>query len=135
MNAKIVVTLLTMENFLNMDECQFFDDDLLVEVPRWVNEEHKIVICAGLDGDAECRIFGKILFLIPFADKVKKLQAQCTVCLEALRKSKFRGIGAITANAPFSARLVESGSQVLVGGSESYTVMCRYHHQQHLKSS
>lgn len=118
-----------------VDECQFFDKDLLEEIPKWVNKEHKIVICAGLDGDAECNLFGNILYLIPYADKVKKLQAQCTVCLEELRKSGFRGMRSITANAPFSARLVASkGSQILVGGSESYTVMCRYHHQKHLSS-
>lgn len=117
-----------------VDECQFFGDDLLTEIPRWVNKEHKIVICAGLDGDIKCNIFGKILFLIPFANKAKKLQAQCTVCLKELQKSQFKGIGSISANAPFSARLVESSSQVLIGGTESYTVMCRYHHQQYLNS-
>jgi len=120
-----------------IDECQFFDMDLLEEVPLWVNIHHKVVLCAGLDGDAECNKFGYLLDLIPYADKVQKLRAKCTVCLEELRKTDFRGIGAIKAKAPFSARIVETSltSQVQVGGSESYTSMCRYHHQQHLQSS
>jgi len=120
-----------------IDECQFFGMDLLEEVPKWVNIYHKVVLCAGLDGDAECKKFGYLLDLIPYADKVQKLRAKCTVCLEELRKTDFRGVGAIKAKAPFSARIVETTltGQVQVGGSETYTSMCRYHHQQHIQSS
>ena len=120
-----------------IDECQFFGEELISKVPEWVNELHKVVICAGLDGDAEGKMFGYLLYLIPHADKAKKVLAQCTVCLDELKRTRFRGIGAIQANAPFSARITHKDieSQVHVGGSESYTSMCRYHHQRHLKQS
>jgi thymidine kinase len=119
-----------------IDECQFFGEDLVTEVKKWVNEKHKVVICAGLDGDANCRVFGHTLFLIPLADKVEKLQAQCAVCLYELQKTGFCGIEAVLANAPFSARITEnSGDQIQPGGKESYTPMCRYHHQEHLRLS
>nr|QBK91887.1 MAG: thymidine kinase [Pithovirus LCPAC304] len=124
-----------------IDECQFFGKELLEEVPEWVKELHKVVICAGLDGDAEGNMFGYLLYLIPHSDEAKKVLAQCTVCLDVLKRTGFRGIGAIQANAPFTALITDVHkekdieSQIHVGGSESYTAMCRYHHQQHLKKS
>jgi len=126
-------------DLIAIDECQFFDYSLVDCVKEWVNEKHKTLICAGLDGDFNGNKFGHLLDLIPQADKVKKLRAQCSVCLEELKRSGFKGIGAIKANAPFSALIRrpssedEYNSQIIVGGSEKYTSMCRYHHQKHLK--
>lgn len=121
-----------------IDECQFFGKDLVEQVKTWVNTQHKIVICGGLDGDAKGEKFGYLLDLISQADKVKKLRAQCTVCLEELKETGFRGIGAIKANAPFSALIVvktfDDDNQIHVGGSETYTSVCRYHHQEHLRA-
>lgn len=119
-----------------IDECQFFGKDLLEEVPKWINLYHKVVLCAGLDGDAKCKKFGYLLDLVPHADKVRKRRAKCTVCLEELKRTDFRGIGAIKSKAPFSARIGKTDieSQLQIGGSEKYTSMCRYHHQNHLRS-
>lgn len=126
-------------DLIAVDECQFFDDSLIECVKDWVNKQHKIVLCAGLDGDFNGKKFGYLLDLIPQADKVKKLRAQCNVCLEELKITGFEGIGAIKANAPFSALISKNlsskkrdNSQIIVGGSEKYISMCRYHHQKHL---
>lgn len=119
-----------------VDECQFFDEDIIPTIKEWVNLQHKIVICAGLDGDAQRRTFGHLLKLVPEADKVKKLRAQCMICMSELKDTGFKGIGSIKANAPFTALTVKdydsiTSSQVRPGGSESYTSMCRYHHNLH----
>jgi thymidine kinase len=44
--------------------------------------EGKIVIVAALDGTFERKPFNKILELIPFCEKVKKLIAICYYCKE-----------------------------------------------------
>ena len=62
-----------------IDEGQFFDD--LVEFTLKVVEElGKDLIVVGLDGDAHRKPFGKILQLVPLADKVKILTALCMMC-------------------------------------------------------
>lgn len=115
-----------------IDECQFFGEEIISEVRNWVNVHHKFVICAGLDGDFECKKIGHLLDLIPIADKVKKLRARCVVCIELLKRSDLKNIDAIKAKAPFTAKFVSDQSQICVGGSESYASMCRYHHHRHL---
>lgn len=116
-----------------IDECQFFGEELVTEVRDWVNVHHKVVVCAGLDGDFECKRIGYLLDLIPHADKVKKLRARCTICIDILRNSELKNIDAIKAKAPFTAKIVKnSDGQICVGGSESYASLCRYHHHRHL---
>lgn len=115
-----------------IDECQFFGKELITEVRDWVNIHHKVVICAGLDGDFECKKIGYLLDLIPYADKVKKMRARCTICIDILRNSELKNIDAIKAKAPFTAKIIRGDGQICVGGSEFYTSMCRYHHNLHI---
>lgn len=115
-----------------IDECQFFGKEFVPEVRDWVNIHHKVVICAGLDGDFECKKIGYLLDLIPYADKVKKLRARCKICIEMLHNLKLKNIDAIKAKAPFTAKIVKNIGQIRVGGSESYASMCRYHHHRYL---
>ena len=131
-NLTEITELVKKYDAIAIDECQFFGEDLVTEVGKWINVSHKVVICAGLDGDFECKKIGHLIDLIPYADKVKKLRARCTICIEELKRSELKSIDAIKAKAPFTAKIVKDGDQIRVGGSESYTSMCRYHHQRHL---
>jgi thymidine kinase len=103
---------------IGVDECQFFTD-LYDSVKRWVNQEHKTVFCAGLDGDRNMKPFGHILSLIPLADKVKKKSARCKLCI----KEKNNNV-----SAPFTFGKVDDKSQVVVGGADTYQAVCRFHH-------
>jgi thymidine kinase len=121
---------------IGVDECQFFDD-LDVVVKRWVNQENKIVFCAGLDGDARMEVFGKTLNLIPVCDSIEKLHAKCTLCLENWKSGKSEPQRANVAythnyitgisNAPFTGKFGGSSSQKEVGGLDLYRPLCRYH--------
>jgi thymidine kinase len=107
-----------------IDECQFFSD-LVETVCDWVDEQGKTVLCGGLDGDANRDIFGQTLFLIPHADKVIKLRAKCLRCLQENQAPL-----PIVNKAPFTIRTVkQSGGNILVGGSEYYAPVCRFHYQ------
>jgi thymidine kinase len=96
-----------------INEGQFFSD-----LPEFVFNElankKQIYIC-GLDGDFKQNKFGKILDLIPFADKVIKLRANCNKCW-------------VKDTAIFTHRIIENQEQTLVGGSEAYIPICRECH-------
>ena len=97
-----------------IDEGQFFPD-LKQYVLLWVDKYGKDVIVGGLDGDSEKKPFGQILDLIPYSDKCKKLSALCKDCND--------GTLAI-----FTRRNIKYEEQVKVGGSESYSAVCRKHY-------
>jgi len=98
---------------LVVEEAQFFGD-LFNFVVGAADNDGKIVIVAGLDGDYKKEAFGDILKLIPHAEKVTKLHALCLLC----------GDGT---NASFTKRITDSQTQTLIGSGESYIAVCRKH--------
>jgi thymidine kinase len=97
-----------------IDEAQFFSD-LKINVNYWVDILGINVILSGLDGDFKRQPIGQILELIPYSDKCTKLNSLCGLCKNGNK-------------APFTHRLSESKESVLIGGSESYIPLCRYHY-------
>jgi thymidine kinase len=93
-----------------INEGQFFEDlyDCVLEM---VEKYNKIVYICGLDGDFKRNIFGKILNLIPYCDKITKLQSLCSNCKN--------GNVAI-----FSHRITTESSQIVIG-SDNYVPLCR----------
>jgi thymidine kinase len=113
-------------NVIGIDESQFFND-LLETVNDWVENNGKHVRVAGLDGDTFKRKFGQILDLIPFCDEVIKLKASCKICLRELEDRGFHG-NILAIEGPFTKRLHFSKEQKIIGGSDIYIPVCRYHH-------
>ena len=74
------------------------------------------MIVAGLDGTFQRKPFGRILELIPRAEKVMKLSAVCMYCNK---------------DAPFTQRTVDNCEIELIGGEECYKPVCRscFHNQ------
>lgn len=111
---------------IGVDECQFFPD--LVEViSNWIEEKGKHVRVVGLDGDIFKQKFGQTIELIPMADEVVKLNARCAICVSELKSINFRG-NIMFINGSFTKRLGSSKEQKIIGGSEQYIPVCRYHH-------
>lgn len=111
---------------IGIDESQFFDD-LRETVEYWVEELGKHVRVTGLCGDAFKRKFGQTLDLIPICDEIVKLSSSCQWCLDELAKTNFHG-NILSIVGPFTKRLDNSTEQKVVGGSDSYIPVCRYHH-------
>ena len=110
-------------DYIAIDELQFFDNENTVStVLEWV-KQGKYVLIASLDGDAYRRKFGKVLDLLPHADKVKKLTAYCDMCRDNYGRLK---------PAPFTARMTSDTTAELVGGADLYKAMCRECHDFHL---
>jgi len=110
---------------IGVDEAQFFND--LSIINHWVDDLKKTVFVVGLDGDFKQNKIGKVLDLIPKADKVEKIRAECHDCITQ-NKEKNATASKLIMNAPFTYRITHDDSVVHVGGKESYISLCRYHY-------
>jgi thymidine kinase len=93
-----------------INEGQFFPD-LFEVVMNMVEKKGKKVYICGLDGDYKRQKFGDLLDLIPFSDKITKLQSLCSQCRN--------GTLAI-----FTHRVTEELGQIVIGVN-NYTPLCR----------
>lgn len=108
-------------NTIIIDEAQFFPD--LVEFVLYLVETlSKEVIVVGLDGDADRKPFGKLLNLVPLADKVTKITALCSECGDGTE-----------ALFTFCKKASEKHDQIQVGGADMYMPLCRRHYIQAAK--
>jgi len=92
-----------------IDEGQFFRD-LFTYVTMWADTRDIKIIVAGLSGNSSREPIGDILRLIPHADEIQHMTTRCSLCDEPAIYSKFIGNG-------FPG----------VGGTESYSQVCRKH--------
>ncbi len=114
---------------VGIDEANFYPD-LISKVLQWVDMESKQVYVCGLDGDYLRRPLGQVLELIPHADMYHKIVGCCTLCLRELEERGFHGHPRHL-QACFTVRNVRVNEQLLIGGAETYTSVCRYHQLQH----
>lgn len=121
-------------DIIGIDESQFFED-LIEMVELWVTHLHKVVYCAGLDGDRFRKQFGYTLQLIPLANRVTKFNAKCQVCKDIVKSKGGKPKRSDVLDAPFTAGLSTTKTQKLIGGADLYVPMCRAHYEQHMTSS
>jgi thymidine kinase len=100
---------------IGIDEAQFFKG-LKDTVLRWVNEQKKLVVIAGLNGDYNMKPFGEVLDLVSYSETLTKLSAFCILC-----KNRDRTIRP----AYFTKRITSEDATVLIGGKEKYKPVCR----------
>jgi thymidine kinase len=93
---------------IGLDECQFFEDDI-IEVVQHLLRHKKKIIASGLDLDYRGKPFGPVPVLLAMADRVDKLLAVCRKC-----GSDF---------ACRTQRLVQSQETILVGDAQ-YEARC-----------
>jgi thymidine kinase len=103
-----------------IEEAQFFPD-LVPFVLQAVERDGKHAVVVGLDGDSERRPFGRVLDLIPYADRITKLTSFCHLCAD--------GTAAIFTHAHHTeASEATAEGKPCVGASDKYTPMCRKHY-------
>ncbi len=100
-----------------INEGQFFGD-LLETVVEMVDIYKKQVHICGLDGDFRRNRFGTLLDLVPYSDKVEKLNAFCGLCKNGNL-------------AVFSHRVTNESAQVVIG-SDNYIPLCRSCYNAHV---
>lgn len=98
-----------------IDEAQFYKD-LLNFMRIELQKVNKVFIISGLSGDYNMEPIGEMHLLISLADSIEKLSALCIYCKDGTEASFTKLIDK------------DNTKQILIGGSEFYTPVCRYHY-------
>ena len=78
------------------------------------------VICYGLRTDFRREFFEGSLWLMAWADKIEEVKTVCWCGRAATCNARISGDGTI----------IQSGEQIVMGGNDTYTALCRRHHRE-----
>jgi len=109
-----LISIADQYDVFGIDEAQLFTN-LLSTTIDLADNYHKRIIVAGLNGTSDRRVFGEILYLIPHANAIQKLEPFCKPCAD---QSKITP-------ALFSKCIVNKASIVMIGGKDMYVAVCR----------
>ena len=96
------------------DEAQFFTPAQIDQLRDLVDEEDLPVLCFGLRTDFLTHFFPGAQRLMELADSLTEIKTVCACGRKATVNARIDGEG----------RIVTEGSQVLLGGNDSYIAMC-----------
>ena len=96
------------------DEAQFFTPEQIEQLRDLVDEEDLPVLCFGLRTDFLTHFFPGAQRLMELADSLTEIKTVCACGRKATVNARIDGEG----------RIVTEGSQVLLGGNDSYIAMC-----------
>ena len=96
------------------DEAQFFTPEQIDQLRALVDDEDLPVLCFGLRTDFQTHFFPGARRLMELADSLTEIKTVCSCGRKATVNARIDGAG----------RIVTEGSQVLLGGNDSYVAMC-----------
>ena len=96
------------------DEAQFFTPEQIDQLRTLVDEEDLPVLCFGLRTDFLTHFFPGSQRLMELADSITEIKTVCACGRKATVNARIDGEG----------KVVTEGSQVLLGGNDSYIAMC-----------
>ena len=101
-------------NVIIADEAQFFTPQQIDQLRSLVDEEDLPVLCFGLRTDFLTHFFPGACRLMELADSITEIKTICKCGRKATVNARIDGSG----------RIVTQGSQVMLGGNDSYVAMC-----------
>ena len=96
------------------DECQFFTPEQIDELREIVNFRDIPVLCFGLRTDFMTHLFPGSRRLLEVADSITEIKTICSCGAKAIVNARIDSEG----------HVITSGSQVFIGGNDSYVSMC-----------
>ena len=102
-----------------VDEAQFCTKKQVDKLTDIVDRLEVPVICYGLRTDFQRNLFEGSLWLMAWADIIEEVKTVCWCGRAATCVARFDESG----------EMVTEGSQVQLGGNDSYTSVCRRHHK------
>ena len=102
-------------NVIIVDECQFLTPAQVDSLADIVIEKNIPVLCFGLSTDFTTHLFPGSKRLFEIAESISEIKSVCTCGAKATVNARIDSKG----------RIVTEGSQVLIGGNDSYVAMCR----------
>lgn len=107
------------------DECQFFTTENINQLRRVVDELDVPVICFGLRTDFLTKLFPGSMRLFEVADSIAEIKTICSCGKKATVNARIDEHG----------NVVTEGSQVLLGGNDSYIAMCHSCYKKSIRDS
>ncbi|MDC0072892.1 thymidine kinase [Gammaproteobacteria bacterium] len=104
-------------NCVLIDEAQFLSKDQVFQLGRIVDELNIPVLTFGIRTDFKGELFEGSQYLLAWSDNIKEIKTVCHCGGKATMVVRIDSNGAI----------VSEGSQIEVGGNESYIPLCRKH--------
>ena len=104
-------------NCILLDEAQFLSKSQVWQLARIVDNLKIPVLCYGLRVDFRGELFPGSLTLLAIADEIKEIK---TIC-HCGRKATM-----VVRKTP-DGKILDQGSQIQIGGNETYTSLCRLH--------
>ena len=96
------------------DEAQFFTPELIDQLRTLVDDEDLPVLCFGLRTDFLTHFFPGAQRLMELADSLTEIKTVCRCGRKAT----------VNARIDASGNIVTKGSQIMLGGNDSYIAMC-----------
>ena len=96
------------------DEAQFFTPEQIDQLREIVDEENLPVLCFGLRTDFLTNFFPGARRLMELADSLTEIKTVCSCGRKATVNARIDAMG----------NVVTEGSQVFLGGNDSYIAMC-----------
>ena len=107
------------------DECQFFTPGNVNQLRRVVDELDVPVLCFGLRTDFLTKLFPGSMRLFEVADSISEIKTICSCGRKA----------DVNARIDDKGNIVTEGSQVLLGGNDSYIAMCHRCYKKGIRDS
>jgi thymidine kinase len=99
-----------------VDEAQFCSKEQVEFLVHLVDELNLPVVCYGLRADFQNNLFPGSMWLLAWADVIEEIKTVCWCGRAAKCNARFNEHG-----------IVREGSQVVLGGNDSYIALCRRH--------
>ena len=96
------------------DEAQFFSPEQIDQLRELVDEDDLPVLCFGLRTDFLTHFFPGARRLMELADSLTEIKTVCSCGRKATVNARIDAEG----------KIVTEGSQVMLGGNDSYVAMC-----------
>lgn len=96
------------------DESQFFTPEQIDQLRTIVDKENIPILCFGLRTDFLTHFFPGAQRLMELADSITEIKTICSCGSKAI----------VNARIDENGRIVTEGSQVMLGGNDSYIAMC-----------
>lgn len=103
-----------------VDEVQFATKAQVEFLVHIVDDLEIPVICYGLRTDFRRGLFEGSMWLMAWADKIEEIKTVCWCGKAAVCNARIGEDG----------RMIQEGEQIIMGGNDKYTALCRKHHRQ-----
>lgn len=106
-----------------LDEAQFLTKQQVMQITNIVDELNLPVLTYGIRSDFRGEPFEGSLYLLIWADNLIEIKTICHCGKKAIMNTRLDAQG----------HIVTSGTQIQIGGNETYIAMCRKHYKEALK--